>query len=262
LSDGSPGTTVIPPHDTADIQVKTFGSGTSFSFFLQALATKLTPGSGLTRTRHAFQSGAVVVYVDIYSGAPDVRTNVSLGASVSAATGATMLGTAMADDNYNYFLLKNGSTLFVTGGAPLHISWDGSADIPAGAGDVFQPVPLTVTSPLPPTGTAPMDINKNVPLHAAFTGTSKGTLTLNIFGGDGLSAIICKVDASTATSWDVGVDALALLGEGPNGAFFITQESAMDVADGTRTVTVASIVTPKAADGTTDWTTVTANIHH
>lgn len=92
----------------------------------------------------------------------------------------------------------------------------------------------------------------------AFTGTSAGTITFNIFGSDGLSAIVTKVEASKATSLDIGVDALAFLGERTGGAFFITQESAVDLTVGARTVTVSSIVSPKTAGGTTSWSTVGA----
>jgi hypothetical protein len=246
--------TIIPPHDTTDVVFATYASGPGkYSWTLQGLATTLTAGTGFT----VHETVVGLSKVQIYTGSPDSRTNVPMG-DISVVIGGATIGTASPDAMNNYFKSGSGTTPFATPGATIHLGWTGSASVPAGAGDVVQGSPVTVTDPpVTPPGQK-MVIDTKVPLHIAFTGTSPGTLTVTIFGGDGLSAVVTTVPTSAPLAFDVAAAALAFLGKG-TGAFFISQQSSTEVIAGARNVNVRSVVYARASDGT-DEATVQATI--
>ncbi len=144
-------------------------------------------------------------------------------------------------------------------GDRLHYAWTGGPNITAGSADVIAPTPVTVLSPLATPVGQKMDVDTTKAVVFTFEGRSAGTISVNFYGGYGLTSVVAEYDTMKPGTYEIPAAALARLGKG-TGSFFITQSSATDVMAGTRKVTVRAKVSAKQANGSDYSTAVLATI--
>jgi hypothetical protein len=250
-----PGPTVVPPGPTSIVVSDIYGSVDIFGWNLQAEFTTLTPGTGYTVTSTLFGPNTKF---NSFSGSPEVSTFEDAG-DITLMKG----GTTLAADHFmpmsSYYDGGFGPMPLYLPGDGLHYTWTGGLNITAGSADVIAPTPVTVLSPLATPVGQKMDVDTTKAVVFTFQGTCAGTISVNFYGGDGLTSVVAEYDTMKPGTYSIPAEAMAGLGKG-TGSFFITQSSATEVMAGTRKVTVRAKVSAKQADGSDYPDTVLATI--
>jgi hypothetical protein len=226
------------------------------SSLLQALFPVLTSG-GYTRTATTPQPECTAL---AYSGSPEVDSHAS-GGTITLSKGSSVLATITPSSTDNSYSTAFSNTAFwsLAGGESLTFSGTGGPTIPAFSATALAPSTGTLISPpFPTNSTLTLDLPTGQPMNLGWMNGGTGVLHVDIYGGDGLSELICNFP-SNAGSAQIGEAALATLGTG-TGGFSATFLSAVQAGSGAGLVTLMLTVAPLNPDGS-DYNAVQADIH-